>query len=79
MSSIHGHQVLRMMIERGEVYTKERLITAIQEKFGQHARFHTCSTSMMTAKELVDFLEAKKKFVPADNGFITTKHKICKQ
>lgn len=77
MPSIHGHEVLSMMIESGEVYTRESLITAIQEKFGENARFHTCSQSMMTAFELVEFLEGKGKFIPATNGFTTHKNKIC--
>ncbi|MDM7068751.1 YecH family protein, partial [Enterobacter hormaechei] len=69
MMSIHGHDVLNMMIESGERYTKESLVEAIHARFGEAARFHTCSASEMTAAELVAFLAARGKFIPAADGF----------
>lgn len=77
MSSIHGHDVLEMMINSGQSYTKSSLISAIQQKFGPAARFHTCSNRNMTAEELVGFLESKGKFIASDSGFTTNKNKIC--
>lgn len=77
-SSIHGHDVLQMMIDSQQPYTKLSLVEAINEKFGADARFHTCSAENMTAAELVDFLENKRKFIPADTGFTTNENKICK-
>ncbi|EOZ1757983.1 YecH family metal-binding protein, partial [Salmonella enterica subsp. enterica] len=55
MDSIHGHEVLNMMIESGEQYTHTSLEAAIKARFGERARFHTCSASDMTAAELVAF------------------------
>lgn len=78
MSSIHGHEVMEMMISTQERYTKSSLIAAIGQKFGSEARFHTCSKSDMTAAELVDFLEKKGKFIAQDSGFTTNENKICK-
>jgi probable metal-binding protein len=78
MSSIHGHEVLQMMITSKEDYTKSSLISAIEQKFGANARFHTCSQSEMTAAELVNFLEKKGKFIASDSGFTTHENKICK-
>ncbi len=49
MDSIHGHEVLNMMIESGEQYTHTSLEAAIKARFGERARFHTCSASDMTA------------------------------
>ncbi|HHW9302713.1 TPA: YecH family metal-binding protein, partial [Salmonella enterica] len=43
MESIHGHEVLNMMIESGEQYSNASLEAAITARFGEHARFHTCS------------------------------------
>lgn len=43
MDSIHGHEVLNMMIESGEQYTHTSLEAAIKARFGERARFHTCS------------------------------------
>ena len=53
MDSIHGHEVLNMMIESGEQYTHASLEAAIKARFGEQARFHTCSAEGMTAGELV--------------------------
>lgn len=46
MNSIHGHEVLNMMIESGEQYTHGSLEAAIKARFGEQARFHTCSASI---------------------------------
>ena len=68
MESIHGHEVLNMMIESGEQYTHASLEAAIKARFGEQARFHTCSAEGMTAGELVAFLAAKGKFIPSEEG-----------
>ena len=78
MASIHGHEVLTMMIESGEQYSEESLIAAITARFGDEARFHTCSAADMTAAELVAFLAARGKFIPQASGFSTDESKICR-
>ncbi|EPF6162354.1 YecH family metal-binding protein [Citrobacter sedlakii] len=78
MTSIHGHEVLNMMIESGEPYSTASLEAAIKNRFGEQARFHTCFASDMTAGELVAFLAAKGKFVAQDDGFSTHESKICR-
>ncbi|EJP4364603.1 YecH family protein [Salmonella enterica] len=70
MDSIHGHEVLNMMIESGEQYTHTSLEAAIKARFGERARFHTCSASDMTA--------AKGKFIAVEDGFSTHESKICR-
>ena len=75
--SIHGHEVIEMMVASGKSYTRESLDAEIIEKFGPDAQFHTCSVENMTAKELVDFLEARDKFITAGEGFSTDPDKIC--
>ena len=77
MSSIHGHEVLNMMIDSGESSSTASLITAIEQRFGADARFHTCSQQDLTAAQLVDFLASRGKFIPSDNGFNTHSSKIC--
>lgn len=76
--SIHGHEVLNMMIESGEQYTEQSLVAAIQARFGAEERFYTCSAEEMTAGELVAFLAARGKFIPAAEGFSTHESKICR-
>ena len=78
MASVHGHDVLTMMIDSGEQYTEQSLVAAIIARFGEEARFHTCSASELTAAELVAFLAVKGKFIPQETGFSTHESKMCK-
>ncbi|MBU5604747.1 MULTISPECIES: YecH family metal-binding protein [Citrobacter] len=78
MESIHGHEVLNMMIESGEQYSNASLEAAITARFGERARFHTCNAQGMTAAELVAFLAAKGKFIAKEDGFSTHESKICR-
>ncbi|ASG64527.1 hypothetical protein CEW81_09595 [Kluyvera genomosp. 3] len=78
MDSIHGHEVLNMMIASGEQYSVESLEAAIHARFGEQVRFHTCSAENMTAGELVAFLQKKGKFIPQESGFTTEESKICR-
>ena len=78
MESIHGHEVLNMMIESGEQYSNASLEAAITARFGEQALFHTSSAADKTARELVAFLAAKGKFIATEDGFSTHESKICR-
>ena len=78
MDSIHGHEVLNMMLASGERYSIESLEAAIHARFGEQARFHTCSAENMSAAELVAFLQKKGKFIAQESGFNTAENKICR-
>lgn len=78
MSSIHGHEVLQMMLASQESWTVSSLETAIHRRFGAEARFHTCSAENLSAAELVAFLQKKGKFIAKEEGFTTAKNKICR-
>jgi probable metal-binding protein len=78
MKKVHGHEVLDMMLSSGQAYSKQSLVSAINQKFGIDTRFHTCSAEDLTAQELVDFLEAKGKFIPQSGGFQTSADLMCK-
>ena len=74
----HGHEVLHMM-EGHQYKTKAELVAAIETHFGSSERFCTCSATDMTAAQLVDFLSAKGKFKPAEEGsFTVDATKVCK-
>lgn len=75
--SIHGHEVMEMMLEMGDSFTERSLVEAIEAKFGAGARFHACSASNMTPAELVAFLKRKGKFTGSEDGFNTEKSRIC--
>ncbi len=74
----HGHEVLHMM-EGNSYATKQQLVDAIIERFGAEEQFCTCSVQGLTAAELVDFFEARGKFMPATGGedFTVDITKVC--
>jgi len=77
LNQIHGHDVMKMMLDSGQAYTKASLNAEIISRFGPEARFYTCSASNMTAAELVEFLAQREKFIETAAGFNTAAEKIC--
>ena len=76
---IHGHEVMRMMLETGVAYDESSLEKAIVDRFGEDATFCTCSASGLSARGIVQFLAKRGKFVPAGSGFTTSPGKICNE
>jgi probable metal-binding protein len=77
MKQIHGHEVLEMMLQSGKAYTRGSLLSDILSRFGADTRFCTCSAENLTAAGLIEFLQAKGKFVPCDEGFQTSSDLMC--
>ena len=75
MEQIHGHEVLQMM--EGKSFSRQSLLEAITSRWGKDQLFMTCSAEGMTAEQLIDFLEAKGKFMPTDQGFTVDISKRC--
>lgn len=75
--SIHGHEVLQMLLEQPNGISKAQLKAQIVQRFGAQARYHTCSASDMDADGLIAFLAARGKFVEVDAGVTTHADKIC--
>lgn len=78
MEQIHGHEVIQMMLESGKAYTRASLLTDIIPKFGLNSRFFTCSAENLTPEGIINFLQAKGKFVPCEAGFQTSSDLMCK-
>ena len=76
-TQIHGHDVIDMMLAAPKPYTRLSLTRAILERWGEEARFCTCSADNMTATELVDFLADRGKFLPAGDGIIINPERVC--
>ncbi len=76
-TEVHGHEVIAMMMEATEPFTRESLTNAILDRFGPDTRFHTCSAAGMSAAEMVTFLEARGKFLPAAAGFRINPQRVC--
>ena len=74
---VHGHDVMKMMIEGGEAYSESTLRHAIVSRFGEETTYYTCSADNMSADELIVFLRSRGKFVGEDSGFTTQPDKIC--
>jgi probable metal-binding protein len=78
MEQIHGHEVIQMMLQSAKAYTRSSLLADIVANFGPQARFYTCSAQSLTPEGIIDFLQAKGKFVPYDDGFQTSADLMCK-
>ena len=76
-TQIHGHEVMQMMLELDEEFSRDSLTQAINDRFGAGARFHSCSASGMDVDAVIDFLESRGKFVARVSGFNTATDKIC--
>lgn len=69
LSDIHGHEVMNMMRRTGKTYTRETLIADIISTFGSSTTFCTCAVEGMNPEALIDFLQARNKFIVVDGGF----------
>lgn len=67
-----------MMLDSGKAYTRATLLADIVARFGADARFYACSAQDMTPNDIIDFLQAKGKFVSCDAGFQTSADLMCK-
>ena len=74
---VHGHEVMRMMLESNTPYTETTLRDAMVARFGEATRFCTCSAENMTADELIAFLRERGKFVARGEGFQTAPDRIA--
>lgn len=74
---VHAHEVMQMMLEKDEGFSRESLAAAITERFGPNARFYSCSAAGMDVATVIAFLESRGKFVARDDGFNTAQDKIC--
>ena len=74
---VHVHEVLQMMAASPEGFTRESLAGAVLDKFGEAARFTTCSARGLTAGALVDFIEARGKLMGPDDALRLDPSKQC--
>ena len=77
LMEIHAHEVMRMMLELDNDFSRESLSQAIIERFGVDAKFHSCSQAGMDVHAVVGFLESRGKFIARTDGFNTAQDKIC--
>lgn len=75
--SIHGHEVMEMILAAEPPFSREQLKEAIRSRFGEAPRFHTCSAQDMTLDELLQFLGGRGKVVEIDGVLGTSRGQIC--
>ena len=76
-NSIHGHDVIGMIVDSGRAWNRQELHAAIVERWGSDAKFHTCSAEGMDADGLILFLSERGKFIESDDGVVMDETKIC--
>ncbi|MDI1337734.1 MAG: YecH family protein [Lacunisphaera sp.] len=76
-NQIHGHDVLDLMTASGESFTRAKLASAMDAKFGPAAHYNTCSVANLTASELIDFFIARGKFQGNESGFSINPERVC--
>ncbi|MDR2711326.1 MAG: YecH family protein [Burkholderiales bacterium] len=76
-TTVHGHEVIKMVMMSNRRWTRDELVAAIHQKFGADTHFHTCADDDLTADELLDFLESRGKFVDNGEGLTTDGGLAC--
>ena len=77
LQQIHAHEIMHMMRESNQVYTKASLQEAIIQRFGEQSRFYTCSAGNMTASEIIEFFEGRDKFKIENGGLTLNLKEMC--
>jgi len=75
--SIHGHEIMEMILTAKPPYSREGLEAEVSSRFGESPRFHTCSAQNMTLDELLQFLGSRGKVVEAEGVLGTSRGQIC--
>lgn len=76
-NSIHGHEVIEMIVASGRPWRRDELVREIGIRWGATASFHTCSAQGMDATALIEFLSAHGKFLESDQGVTMDRTKVC--
>jgi probable metal-binding protein len=75
--SIHGHEVMEMILAANPPLSRGQLEQVVKDRFGDAPRFHTCSAHNMTLDELLEFLHVRGKVVEAKGVLGTSRSQIC--
>jgi len=75
--SIHGHEIMRLMIEANPAYTRETLQQAVVQKYGEDVRFHACEGKDMTLDGLLEYLDSRGKLAEKDGQLGIETGQMC--
>ena len=75
--SVHGHDVMALMVAQANPVLKPELIAQIVQTFGEAMRYHTCSAENLTAEELISLLLNKGKITESAQGLSLVAGRQC--
>lgn len=67
-TSIHGHDILHLIIEADPPHSLASLHAAVLERHGATARFHTCAAEDLDFPGLMEFLQQRGKLAILPDG-----------
>ncbi|KGY11005.1 hypothetical protein NM22_17760 [Vibrio tubiashii] len=71
----HAHKVLNLLRERP--MTKPELESAVNELFGEQARFRTCKCHGFTLETLLEFFAEREKVIVEDGVWQVNAERVC--
>ncbi|MGL5407665.1 MAG: YecH family metal-binding protein [Shewanella sp.] len=76
-NSVHGHEVIALMVAQGSPILQQELIALMANKFGECAHYHTCSAEGLSAVALIELLLNKGKFQVTPQGITVVVGRKC--
>lgn len=76
-NSVHGHDVMALMVAQAKPVLKPELIALIVQTFGEATRYHTCSAENLTAEALISLLLSKGKMTESAQGISLVAGRQC--
>ena len=70
----HVHAVLDMLAQENRIFTLPQLRDLILEKFGDTAKFSSCSSFAMDAAATIEFLLDRQKIAERKDGLFSLNH-----
>jgi probable metal-binding protein len=68
---------MEMILTAEPPYSRADLKEAVRRRFGESARFHTCSAQDMTLDELLQFLGSRSKLFEVAGEVRTSRGRLC--
>ncbi|ABI39501.1 conserved hypothetical protein [Shewanella sp. MR-4] len=75
--SVHGHDVMALMVAQENPLLKPEFIALMAQTFGETARYHTCSAENLQAEELISLLVGKGKILESAQGLTLVAGRQC--
>ncbi|MDH0449194.1 MULTISPECIES: YecH family metal-binding protein [Shewanella] len=75
--SVHGHDVMALMVAQENPLLKPEFIALMAQTFGDNARYHTCSADNLKAEELISLLIRKGKMLESAQGLTLVAGRQC--